>query len=192
MFVYCKLLRIITDRFVANVLRSKTSGKWRSSKRLSGINKTINYKFKNKLSNMEVDPNNNVVKLCAQGMDMEGKGKPKEAGKLFLQAWNEATDDFEKFTAAHYVARHQKNVTDKLKWDETALQLAMQIDNDTVKEAFPSLYLNIAKCYEDLNDFDNARKNFDLALSFANLLPDNGYGNMIKGGILKGLDRLPK
>ncbi len=141
---------------------------------------------------MELDPNNNVVMLCAQGMNMEGKSRPEEASKLFLQAWNEATNDFEKFTAAHYVARHQNSVTDKLKWDETALQLALQINNDTVKAAFPSLYLNIAKCYEDLNDFDNARTNFDLALSFVNFLPDNGYGNMVKGGILKGLERLPK
>jgi rifampin ADP-ribosylating transferase len=141
---------------------------------------------------MEFDSNNNVVKLCAQGMDMEGKGKPEEASRLFLQAWNEATNDFEKFTASHYVARHQKNVSEKLKWDETALQLALKINNDTVKGAFPSLYLNIAKCYEDLNDLDNAKKNYDLALLFANVLPDNGYGNMIKGGIKNGIERVTK
>lgn len=64
---------------------------------------------------MEFDPNNNVVKLCAQGMDMEGKGNLEEASKLFFQAWEEATNDFEKFTAAHYVARHQKSAADKLK-----------------------------------------------------------------------------
>ncbi len=40
---------------------------------------------------MEFNPNSNVVKLCIQGMDMEEKGKPEEAGILFLQAWNEAT-----------------------------------------------------------------------------------------------------
>ena len=141
---------------------------------------------------MEFDPNNNIVKLCVQGMEMEGKDKPEEATKLFLQAWNEATNDFEKLTAAHYVARHQKSVTDKLKWDETALQLALKINNDTVKGTFPSLYLNIAKCYEDLNDLDNAKKNYDLALSFANLLPNNGYGNMVKGGIMKGIERVTK
>ena len=141
---------------------------------------------------MQFDPNNKVVKLCAQGMDMEGKGKPEEASRLFLQAWNEATNDFEKFTAAHYVARHQKNGADKLKWDETALQLALRINDDTVKGAFPSLYLNIAKCYEDLNDFDNAKRNYELALSFSNLLPDNGYGNMIKDGITNGIERVMK
>ena len=62
---------------------------------------------------MEVDPNNNVVKLCTQGMGLEGEGKPEEARELFIKAWNEATNDFEKFTAAHYVARHQKSVSDK-------------------------------------------------------------------------------
>jgi tetratricopeptide (TPR) repeat protein len=139
---------------------------------------------------MQFDPDNHVVKLCAQGMEMEGKGKPEDASRLFFQAWNEATDDFEKFTAAHYVARHQKSVSDKLKWDETALQLALKINDDTIKGTYPSLYLNIAKCYEDLNDFDNARKNYQSALSFTNLLPDSGYGNMIKGGIINGIERV--
>ena len=141
---------------------------------------------------MEIDPNNNVVKLCAQGMALEGQGKPEEASKLFVNAWNDATTNFEKFISAHYVARHQKSVADKLKWDETALQLALKIDDNSVKESFPSLYLNIAKCHEDLNDLDNAKINYQLALSLINLLPDNGYGNMIKGGITKGIERATK
>ena len=33
-------------------------------------------------------------------MAMETKDKPEEAGKLFLQAWHEATNDFEKYLAA--------------------------------------------------------------------------------------------
>lgn len=52
---------------------------------------------------MEFNPNNNVVKLCLQAMGVE-EDKPEEASKLFLQAWNEATDHFEKFIAAYYVA----------------------------------------------------------------------------------------
>ena len=123
---------------------------------------------------MEFNPNNHVVKLCLQGMDMEGKGKPREAGRLFLQAWNEATNDFEKYTAAYYVARHQKNVADKLKWLETALQFALKINNDNVSGAFPSLYSGIAKCYEDLGDFDNAKKNSELSIAFTGKLSDKG------------------
>jgi tetratricopeptide (TPR) repeat protein len=123
---------------------------------------------------MEFNPNNNVIKLCVQGMDLEEKGKSEEASSLFLQAWNEATNDFEKFTAAYYVARHQQNVSDKLKWLETSLQSALKINNDSVKGAFPSLYLNIAKCYEDLSDPDSAKKNYELASSFKDKLSDNG------------------
>jgi tetratricopeptide (TPR) repeat protein len=123
---------------------------------------------------MEFNPNNNVIKICLQGMDLEGKGKPEEAGRLFLQAWNEATTDFEKFIAAHYVARHKKNVSDKLKWLETALQLALQINNDAVTGAFTFLYASIAKCYEDLNDPDNAKKNYELAHSFIDKPSDTG------------------
>ncbi|QLE53257.1 NAD(+)--rifampin ADP-ribosyltransferase (plasmid) [Nostoc sp. C057] len=123
---------------------------------------------------MEFNPNNNVVKLCLQGMGMEEKGKPEEASKLFLQAWNEATHDFEKFISAHYVARYQKNISDKLKWLETALQFALKINNNTVKSAIPSLYSNIAKCYEDLSDPDKARKNYELATSFKDKPSDKG------------------
>jgi rifampin ADP-ribosylating transferase len=123
---------------------------------------------------MEFSPNNNVIKLCVQGMGMEEKDKPEEASRLFLQAWNEATNDFEKFTAAFYVARHQKSITDKLKWFETSLQFALRINDDTVTSAFPSLYFNIAKCYDDLNDAVNAKKNYEAATLFKGKLTDKG------------------
>jgi tetratricopeptide (TPR) repeat protein len=141
---------------------------------------------------MQFDPANHIVKLCAEGMNLEGNGKSGEAYKLFQRAWNEATNDFEKFTSAHYVARHQKSVNDKLKWDTAALHLGLKINDENIKSNYPSLYLNVAKCYEDLGDSDQARENYDLALSFANLLPDDGYGKMIKSGIANGINRMKK
>lgn len=107
-------------------------------------------------------------------MDMEEKGKPEEASRLFRQAWDEATDDFEKFTAAYYVARHQHNVHEKLRWLESALQFALKIDDHAVKSAFPALYSNIAKCYADLGDRHAAEKNYGRANSFKDKLYDNG------------------
>src|SRR5262244_3455386 len=98
---------------------------------------------------MEFSPSNNVIKLCIQAMTLEEKGEVEEAKRLFLQAWNESTKDFEKFIAAYYVARQQENVSDKLKWHETALRFALRISDEAVSAAFPSLYTNIAKCYED-------------------------------------------
>src|SRR5260370_21132840 len=122
---------------------------------------------------MEFNPHNNVIKLCLQGMAMEEKGNPEEASKLFFQAWDESTNDFEKFTAAHYVARHQKNVSNQLKWLETALHSALNVNDDAVKGAFPSLYSNIAKCYEELGDLANAKKNNELSISFKDKLYNN-------------------
>ena len=56
----------------------------------------------------QFDPNNKIIQLLLRGMGMEDSGKPEEASLLFLKAQSEATDDFEKFIAAYYVARHQK------------------------------------------------------------------------------------
>ena len=100
---------------------------------------------------MEFNPSNNVVKLCVQGMGMEEKGKLEEASKLFLQAWNEATYDFEKFISAYYLAGLQQTTSDQLKWLDTTLQVAMKINNDSVNSALPLLYTRIAACHADLN-----------------------------------------
>jgi tetratricopeptide (TPR) repeat protein len=139
---------------------------------------------------MQFDPNNNIIKLCAEGMSLECEGKKEAALQLFQQAWAEASNDFEKFTAAHYVARQQKSVADKLDWDQTALHHALKIKDEGMKGTYPSLYLNIGKGYEDLNDFESARANYALALSFTAFLPEDGYGQLIKGGILNGIERV--
>jgi rifampin ADP-ribosylating transferase len=123
---------------------------------------------------MEFNPNNNVIKLCVQGMYMDENGEPEEARRIFLQAWNESTNDFEKFTAAYYVARQQEDVHDRLKWLETSLQFALKINDVTVAAAFPALYSNISKCYEEMGDLDNAKKNQELAKSFKGTPADNG------------------
>ncbi len=100
-------------------------------------------------SPMQFDPENPVNKLCAQGMMLEGEAKPTEAAALFAQAWAIAANPVEKFTAAHYVARHQNSIADKLHWDEIALQNALEMHNPEIKQVYPSLYLNVAKCHED-------------------------------------------
>ncbi|HEY6140779.1 MAG TPA: NAD(+)--rifampin ADP-ribosyltransferase [Thermoanaerobaculia bacterium] len=123
---------------------------------------------------MTFDPNNPVIQLCIQGIDREEKGAPEEARRLFLEAWHEATNGFEKFMAAHFVARHQGNVADKLKWLETALQFALEVNDESVAGAFPALYSNIARCYEESGDHENARRNRESAISSAEKPADRG------------------
>lgn len=123
---------------------------------------------------MEFNPNNPIIQLCLQGMQSEEAGNFETAVQLFRQAWNEATNDFEKFIAAWYVARRQIKVADRLKWYETALQLALSINNEAVKAAFSSLYTNIAKCYEALGDVDQAKQQHELALASVSQPSDSG------------------
>ncbi|MBB5397714.1 hypothetical protein [Mucilaginibacter sp. AK015] len=139
---------------------------------------------------MQFDPDNNINKLCANGMMLEGEGKQKEAAVLFQQAWDIAINDMERFTAAHYIARQQSSIADKLKWDLTALNLALKISAPEITSVYPSLYLNVGKCFEDLKEFDKANENYQLALKFAPFLPNDGYGDMIRAGINNGLKRV--
>lgn len=124
--------------------------------------------------NTKFDPNNVVIKLCMSGMNMENGGDAEGATTMFHQAWNEAKDDYERFIAAYHLARKQKSISDKLKWMETSLQCAININDDDVKSAYPTLYLNIAKCYEELCDSANATKNYELSNSHNGAPSDEG------------------
>lgn len=115
---------------------------------------------------MEFSPANKIVRLCIQGMAMEERGELDEALNLFDQAWGEATNEFEKFLAAFFVARRQSHAGERLKWNETALRLACEVNDEATRSALPVLYTNVAKSYEGLNDPGNARKNYELAKSF--------------------------
>jgi len=124
--------------------------------------------------NIKFDPNNAVIKLCMSGMNLEDSGDIEGATTIFQKAWNEATDDYERFIAAYHLARQQKSITDKLKWLETSLNYALNINDVNVKSAFSTLYLNIAKCYEELCDSDNAKRNYELSNSYKGAPSDKG------------------
>lgn len=138
---------------------------------------------------MPFDPTNPVIQLCVKGIEMEAKS-PELAKDLFVQAWNLATTDVKKFTAAHYLARQQDSVAEKLDWDLRALQLALQSQDDRLTASYPSLYLNVGKGYEELGDPEQARSFYQRALSYTHHLPTEGYGKMIKQGIESGLKRV--
>jgi tetratricopeptide (TPR) repeat protein len=120
------------------------------------------------------DPNNVIIKLCMSGTDLVDGGEIEDAIMMFNKAWNEATDDYERFIAAYHLARQQKSITDKLKWMQTSLQCALSINDENVKSAYPTLYQNIAKCYEELGDSDNAKKYYELSISYKGAPSDEG------------------
>lgn len=124
--------------------------------------------------NIKFDLNNVVVKLCMSGMGIEDSGNIEGAIMMFHKAWHEATDDYERFISAYHLARQQESLTEKLKWMETSLQCALKINDDNVESAYSTLYLNIAKCYEELRDSENAKRNYELSSSSKGAPSDEG------------------
>ena len=123
---------------------------------------------------MEFSPFNPIIKLCLQGMAMEDKGEPGQAANYFRQAWQQATSDFEKFLAAHYLARVQESVSDRLNWLETALQFALRANNHAANSALPALYANLASCYQQLGRHEEAETHAALALTHKQNPSDKG------------------
>ena len=136
---------------------------------------------------MEFNPNNPVVKLCAQGMEAEVQGDIETARKLFTEAWERATNDFEAFTAAHYMARNQPDLEDELRWNLIALEKALKLENNN--GVLPSLYLNAGKSYEKLGMMNEAGKQYKLAHTYSAHLPKGNYGDMMRMGINEALKR---
>lgn len=136
-----------------------------------------------------MDENNPVVRLCAQGMAAEGRGEPAEAGRLFTLAWEQATGDYERCIAAHYVARQQKTPQERLTWNQRCLDLADLVGDESVAHFYPSLHVNLGRDHEELGHKDAALAHFAEAVELAEGLPQDGYGTMLLDGARAGLRR---
>lgn len=139
---------------------------------------------------MGIDPENPIVKLCAAGIGAEMAGRRDEAAKLYQNAWDARTSDFEACIAAHYVARHQSTPYDALHWNSEALRFAEVANDATLQEFLPSLYLNLGKSHEDLGNFADAKKFYLLAENHVGVLPVGEYAETVRRGIQRGLDRV--
>ena len=137
-----------------------------------------------------IDPDNPVVKLCAEGMGAETAGRHDDARALFERAWETRTDDFEACIAAHYLARQQPTLAETLRWNEISLEHADAVAGDRVRSFYPSLYLNLGRAHEVCGDVVQARRFYDLAAAKLDDLPDDGYGAMIRSGIENAHARL--
>jgi tetratricopeptide (TPR) repeat protein len=138
-----------------------------------------------------VDPNNPVVTMCAEGMRAESEGHAAEAKELFERAWQAATDDYEACIAAHYLARHQETREETLAWNEESLRRAELVGDERIAGFLPSLFLNLGHCHEELGDAEKARTFFLLAEQNLPAVPVGPYGDMLRDGVARALERNP-
>ncbi|HEX7070291.1 MAG TPA: NAD(+)--rifampin ADP-ribosyltransferase, partial [Rhodothermales bacterium] len=107
---------------------------------------------------MEFSPSNPIVQLCLRASGLDTEGKRDEAGAVLETAWNEASNDLERFLAAYFLGRYQEQMLDRLRWLETALQLALRMNDVAVNSALPTLYTDLATAHEESGDAEGAER----------------------------------
>jgi tetratricopeptide (TPR) repeat protein len=122
-------------------------------------------------------------------MQAEARGRNEAALRLFTRAWEASQDDYEACVAAHYLARQQTTPQDVLRWNREALQRAEAVDDERVEAFYPSLYLNMGYSYEVLGDRAEAIRYYQLAEARVAGLPEGSYGDVVRDGITRGLQR---
>ena len=136
-----------------------------------------------------INPDNPVVKLCAEGIQAEMAGRHDEAAALYRQAWELRRDDYEASIAAHYLARQQATLADSLRWNQAALDHALAAPPEQIADFLPSLYLNLGWSHEVLGDIAAARVCYGEGAARLGSLPAGPYTDTVRDGLARGLER---
>jgi hypothetical protein len=137
-----------------------------------------------------MDPDNQVVRLCAEGMEAEFAGRRDAARVLFDRAWETSSSDFEACIAAHYVARHQPDAGATLHWNQVALERAELVHDDSVRRFYASLHLNLGHAYEQSGDLVLACRHYTLAHERLDDVPHGKYHDTVRSGVDAGRKRV--
>lgn len=123
-------------------------------------------------------------------------GRSDEARQRLETCWDgtNAEEHAQRCVLAHYLADQQPDLAHETSWDERALlEHSYVADADLIPVGVPSaagfgpsLHLNLADDYLRAGNSEGARVQLTMARQLERVLPEGGYGAMIRSG----LDRL--
>lgn len=129
-----------------------------------------------------------------------GAGRSDSARQALQECWDQTGrgEHAKRCILAHYLADQQDDLEAETAWDETALaEHAHVTDTDLTPTGVPSaasfapsLHLNLGDDYLRAGNAQAAHIHLDAARDAEHLLPDAGYGAMIRGGINRLAQRL--
>ncbi len=144
-----------------------------------------------------------VMARIGEGNALRERGEREAARDLFAQVWSEiggeTGDPLHRCALAHSMADVQDDVHEEQAWDLRALAAADLLTDEgaarggvaiSVAGFYPSLHLNLGESYRKLGDLDRAQEHLDRGRAAVNALGNDGYGQMIKGGLDRLADRL--
>ncbi len=129
--------------------------------------------------------------LDAVGVALTGD---RDEGRRRLFGCWEATDTRDaakRCVLAHYLADLEPQLADEVAWDQRALEAFEDVGDDDlapigIPDAAamePSLRLNLADGYRRQGRTAEARAHLEAGLGAGHLLPGDGYGSMVRGGL---------
>lgn len=144
-----------------------------------------------------------MMARIGEGIALRERGERVAARDLFAQVWSEIGgengDPLHQCALAHSMADVQDDVHEELAWDLRALAAADLLTDEraarggvagSVAGFYPSLHLNLGECYRKLGEPDRAREHLDRGRASVDVLGNDGYSQMIKGGLDRLTDRL--
>jgi len=131
----------------------------------------------------------------SEAVQLGGRGERLEARERLAELWERVGpkgDALHRCAIAHSMADVQDDVHEELRWDLAALEAAAAITDEraaaagtTVAAFYPSLHLNLASCYRRLGKVDQAREQLAMARQCVDVLPSDGYGELVRGELAR-------
>lgn len=155
----------------------------------------------NESTQAQTMPDEMMMNIAA-AVELGRSGQKAQARDTLTALWDQigaAGDAFHRCTLAHYLADLQETTEAELVWDERALDAVSNLTDERVQQHhnslqvqgfLPSLHLNLADDHRRLSNPAKAREHLATARNLVQHLPDDRYGNMIRGGIQHVTDAL--
>ena len=129
-----------------------------------------------------------MIDTIGQAQALVASGDHEGARALYDAAWVEVTcaeDEYQACIVAHFMAHAHVEPEAQLDWHLRALQAADAVRDERVRAFYPSLYANLGDVYLRLGNLTQAQEHINKAREIEHVLPDDGYGRMVRSLIVR-------
>ena len=129
-----------------------------------------------------------MIDMIGRAQDLVANGDREGALALYNALWAEATrveDQYQACIVGHFMAHAHIEPEAQLVWHLRALQRANAVGDERVLAFYPSLHANLGDVYLRLGNLAQAQEHIDKAREAEHILPDDGYGRMIRSLIVR-------
>ena len=129
-----------------------------------------------------------MIDKIGQAQDLAANGDREGARALYDALWTETErtgDQYQACVVAHFLAHAHVEPEAQLDWHLRALQAANAVGDERVRAFYPSLHANLGDVYLRLGNLTQAQEHIDKAHETEHVLPDDGYGRLVRSLIIR-------